>query len=60
VEYLIVDSGMSKPCGRSIWSPKIENAAPFSSSDSTNVEKDAVADATDVICVNEKRYVVKR
>ena len=60
MEYLIVNSGMPKPYGKSIWSPRIENAAPFSCSDDANAEKDAVADATEVIRVNDKWYVVKR
>ena len=60
MEYLIVDSGMPKPHGKSIWSPRIENAVPFSCFDDANAEKDAVADETEVIRVNDKWYVVKR
>jgi hypothetical protein len=61
VEYLIVDlSSTPKTHGKSIWSAKIENAIHFSCFDDANVQKDAAADATDVIRVNDKWYVVKR
>ena len=60
MEYLIVDSVMPKSYGKSIWSPRIENAAPFSCFDDANAEKDAVADETEVIRVNDKWCVVKR
>ena len=60
MEYLIVDSVMPKSYGKSIWSPRIENAVQFSCFDDANVQKDVVADETEVIRVNDKWYVVKR
>jgi hypothetical protein len=60
VEYLIVDSSTPKPHGKSIWSARIENAIQFSCFDDANVQKDVVADETEVIRVNDKWYVVKR
>jgi hypothetical protein len=43
-----------------IWSARIENAIQFSCFDDANVQKDVVADETEVIRVNDKWYVVKR
>jgi len=60
VEYLIVDFGTPKPNGKSIWSASIENAVQFCSFDDANAQKDAVADETEVIRVNDKWYVVRR
>ena len=61
MEYLIVDlSSTPKTHGKSIWSAKIENAIHFSCFDDANVQKDAAADETEVIRVNDKWYVVKR
>ena len=60
MEYLIVDSGTPQLNGKSIWSTRIENAVQFSCFDDANCQKDAVADETEVIRVNDKWYVVKR
>ena len=60
MEYLIVNSGMPKPYGKSVWSVRIENAVQFSSFDDANAQKDAAEDDTEVIRVNDKWYVVRR
>jgi hypothetical protein len=59
VEYLIVDVGMPEPHGKIVWSPRMENATSFSSSESAAAEKDAVASATGITEFEGKWYVVK-
>ena len=60
MEYLIVDFGVPKPNEKSIWSPRIENATSFSCVNDADARKDAVEEATDIIRVNNKWYVVRR
>ena len=60
MHYLVVDPHMPKPHGTSNWSPRIDNATPFSCSNDANAQKEAVADDTEVIRVDDKWYVVKR
>jgi hypothetical protein len=45
--------------GKFVWSPKIENATPFSTLEEADAKKRAVPDATGVIEFNDKWYVVK-
>ncbi|MGH9739982.1 MAG: hypothetical protein ACRD4X_15550 [Candidatus Acidiferrales bacterium] len=59
MQYLIVDYGMPKPYGKFIWSPKIEGATSFSSSDEADSCKNSVPDATGVIATGGKWCVIK-
>jgi len=58
VQYLIVDSHMPGSRAKVLWSPRIENATPFSSPQDANYWKNAVVDATDVIVADGKWYVI--
>jgi hypothetical protein len=59
MHYLIAYSSMPEPYGKFVWSPKIENATPFSSSVAAEAKRSTVADATGVIEHNGGWYVVK-
>ena len=59
MHYLIAYSSMPEPYGKFVWSPKIENATPFSSSVAAEAKRSTVADATGVIELDSKWYVVK-
>jgi hypothetical protein len=59
MQYLIVDSGAPGSRAKCLWSPKIENATPFYSSENANYWKNAVSDATGVIAAVGKWYVIK-
>jgi hypothetical protein len=58
-QYLIVDSFMPGSRAKIVWSPRIENATPFSSRANADYWKNAVMDATDVIAAVGKWYVIK-
>ena len=60
MQYLIAHSSMPVPHGKFVWSPKIENATPFSSSVAAEAKRSTVADATGVIERYGTWYVVKQ
>jgi hypothetical protein len=49
MQYLIVDSTLPPPHENVLWSPKIDNATPFSSMGIASAVKDEVLEATGVI-----------
>ncbi len=59
MHYLIAYSSAPVPYGKFVWSPKIENATPFSTLEEADAKKRTVADATGVIDIDGRWYVIR-
>lgn len=57
MQYLIIDG--NAPFGKTLWSPRIENATPFATSKEANAAKESTIDAAGVVKHDGRWYVVK-